>query len=154
MVHTYPKAKEAINLGISMDQLYLIFSDIKNFPRRRFDPYIKAIAVKAYVKGLSLRGISNFLKEIGYKVSHEFIRKWFLKAREIIALQVTKGREIGECLTFLEKIKEACINNPTIYTDKGPWYIWPMEFLKIRHRRKTFGIRNSIESWFSKLKRR
>ena len=71
MVHTYPKAKEAINLGISMDQLYLIFSNRKTFPRRRFDPYIKAV--------------SNFLKEIGYKVSHESIRKWFLKAGEIIS---------------------------------------------------------------------
>ncbi len=68
-----------------MDQLYLIFSNRKTFPRRRFDPYIKAIAVKAYVKGLSLRGVSNFLKEIGYKVSHESIRKWFLKAGEIIS---------------------------------------------------------------------
>jgi transposase-like protein len=29
-----------------------------------------------------------------------------------------------------------------------------MKFLKLRHERKTFGIRNSIESWFSKLKRR
>ena len=29
-----------------------------------------------------------------------------------------------------------------------------MKFLKIRHRRKTFGIRNSIEQWFSELKRR
>ena len=33
--NTYPKAKEAINLGISMDQLYLIFSNRKTFPRRR-----------------------------------------------------------------------------------------------------------------------
>jgi len=38
-----------------MDQLYLIFSDIKNFPRKRIDPYIKAIAVKE----LSLREVSN-----------------------------------------------------------------------------------------------
>jgi len=29
-----------------------------------------------------------------------------------------------------------------------------MEILKIRHRRKKFGLRNSIEQWFSKLKRR
>ena len=57
-------------------------------------------------------------------------------------------------LYILEKVKEACINNLTIYTDKGPWYIWPMKFLKIKHRKKTFGIRNSIESWFSKLERR
>jgi len=26
--------------------------------------------------------------------------------------------------------------------------------MKIRHRRKTFGIRNSIKQWFSKLERR
>jgi len=69
-------------------------------------------------------------------------------------LQVTRGRGIGECLTFLEKIKEVCLNIPTIYTNRGPWYNWPMKFLILKHRRKTFGIRNSIESWFSKLKRR
>jgi len=68
-----------------MDQLYLIFSNRKTFPRRRFDPYVKAISIKAYVKGLSLRGVSNFLKEIGYKISREAIRKWFLKAGEIIS---------------------------------------------------------------------
>jgi len=37
------------------------------------------------LKGLSLRGVSNFLKEIGYKVSHESIRKWFLKAGELLS---------------------------------------------------------------------
>jgi transposase-like protein len=40
-----------------------------------------------------------------------------------------------------------------IYTDREPWYNWPMAFLKLK-RRKTFGKRDSIESWFSKLKRR
>jgi len=156
---------------VSINQLYLIFSDKRIFPRRRIDPYIKAISVKAYTLGLSLAQVREFLKEKGYNVSREAIRKWFLKAgeiisnnkikkrareikfKEIIALHVSKGRGIGECLTFLEKVKEACINNLTIYTDKGPWYIWPMKFLKLKHRRKTFGIRNSIESWFSKLKR-
>ena len=77
-----------------------------------------------------------------------------VKSGEVIALQVTRGRGIGECLRFLEKLKESCKNNPTVYTDRGPWYNWPMKFLKIRHRRKTFGIRNSIEQWFSELKRR
>jgi len=64
MVHTYPKAREAINLGISMDQLYLIFSNRITLPRRRIDPCMKAIGVKAYVRGLSLRGVSNLLREI------------------------------------------------------------------------------------------
>jgi transposase-like protein len=45
-----------------------------------------------------------------------------IKSKEIVALHVTKGRRIGECLSFLEKVKEVCINNPTIYTDKGPLY--------------------------------
>ena len=40
---------------------------------------------------------------------------------------------------------------PTTYTDRGPWY---MKVLGIRHRCEIFGIRNSIEQWFSKLKRR
>jgi hypothetical protein len=39
---------------VSIDQLYLIFSNRRIFPRRRIDPYIKAIAVKAYTLGLSL----------------------------------------------------------------------------------------------------
>jgi transposase-like protein len=53
-----------------------------------------------------------------------------------LLLHIAKGRRIGECLTFLEKVKEVCINNPTIYTDKGQWYNWPMKFLKLRHRKK------------------
>jgi len=36
---------------------------------------MKAIAVKAYVERLSLRGVSNLLREIGYRVSHESIRR-------------------------------------------------------------------------------
>ena len=65
---------------VSIDQLYLIFSDKRIFPRRRIDPYIKAISVKAYVKGLSLAQVREFLKERGYKISREAIGKWFLKS--------------------------------------------------------------------------
>ena len=58
---------------------------------------------------------------------------------------------MGECLRFLEKVKRRYRGRPTIYTDRGPWY---MKVLGIRHRCERFGIRNSIEQWFSKLKRR
>jgi transposase-like protein len=64
--------------------------------------------------------------------ARESIRKWFLKAGELLSKKIKKK-----------------INNSIIYTDGGPWYIWPMKFLKLRHRRKTFGIRNSIESWLA-----
>jgi len=63
MVHTYLKAKEVINFGISMDQLYLIFSNRKTFPRRRIDPYVKAIAVKAYTLGLSLAQVRESIRK-------------------------------------------------------------------------------------------
>jgi transposase-like protein len=62
---------------VSIDQFYLIFSDIRIFPRRRADPYIKAITVKAYALGLSLGQVREFLKERGYKISREAIRKCF-----------------------------------------------------------------------------
>jgi transposase-like protein len=61
---------------------------------------------------------------------------------------------LGEELQRQLELKFILKNNPTVYTDRGPWYNWPMKFLKIRHRKKTFGIRNSIEQWFSELKRR
>ena len=179
-------------LGISIGQLYVLFSDRKVFPRRGFDPLVKAAAVKAYTMGLSLRQVAALLGGMGFSVSRESVRRWFLKAGEmlsrnrvgrrgfiaadetviydlagkaylwaarevrsgeVVAVQVTRGRGVGECLRFLERVREACYNNPTVYTDKAPWYIWPMKMLKMKHRR-TFGVRNSIEQWFSKLKRR
>ncbi len=51
-------------------------------------------------------------------------------------------------------MREACYNNPTVYTDRAPWYILSTKILKIKLRRRTFGVRNPIEQRFSKLKRR
>jgi len=153
---------------------------------------VKAAAVKAYTLGLSLRQVVAFLRDMGFCVSRESVRRWFLKAGEIlsrdgvgrrfiavdetvvfnlsgraylwaarevrsgdvVAVQVSRGRGLGECLRFLEKVKKRCTGRPTIYTDRGPWYIWPAKVLGIRHRRETFGMRNPIEQWFSRLKRR
>jgi len=55
---------------------------------------------------------------------------------------------------MLEKVASRYRGRPTTYTDRGPWYIWPAKVLGIRHRRETFGMRNTIEQWFSRLKRR
>jgi len=154
---------------------------------------VKAVAVKAYTLGLSLRQVAVFLGGMGFSVSRESVRRWFLKAGEVlsgggvgrrgfiavdetvifnlsgraylwaarevrsgevVAVQVSRGRGLGECLRFLEKVKRRYRGRPTIYTDRGPWYIWPAKVLGIRHRRETFGMRNPIEQWFSKLKRR
>ena len=96
-----------------------MFSDRKVFPRRRFDPLVKAAAVKAYTLGLSLRQVAAFLGSIGFNVGRESVSRWFLKAGEILSGDDVKNR---------------CTGRPTIYTDRGPWYIWPAKVLGIRHR--------------------
>jgi transposase-like protein len=55
--------------------------------------------------------IFNFAKKAYLWAARE------VKSSEVIALQVTRGRGVGECLKFLEKLKEVCKNNPTVYTD-------------------------------------
>jgi len=49
------------------------------------------------LKGLSLRGASNFLKEIGYKISREAIRKCFLKAGELLSNNKIKKKKRIYC---------------------------------------------------------
>ena len=77
-----------------------------------------------------------------------------IKNGEVVSLQVSRGRGLGECLRFLEKVESRYRGRPTTYTDRGPWYIWPAKVLGIRHGCERFGMRNPIEQWFSRLKRR
>jgi transposase-like protein len=58
-----------------------LFSNRKIFPRRRV---AKAIGVKAYTLGLSLAQVKEFLEWLGYKVSREAIRQWYLEAGELL----------------------------------------------------------------------
>ncbi|MEM4183732.1 MAG: DDE-type integrase/transposase/recombinase [Candidatus Caldarchaeum sp.] len=88
-------------------------------------------------------------------VIHNLVRRAYLwAAREVMAVQVSRVRGIAECIRFLEVVRDRCANNPTVYMDRAPWYGWPMKVLGFRRRVETFGKRNTIESWFSKLKRR
>ena len=41
--------------------------------------------VKAYTLGLGLRQVVAFLRDIGFCVSRESVRRWFLKAGEILS---------------------------------------------------------------------
>jgi len=69
-------------LKVSIGQLYSLFSDRKIFPRRRV--LVKAIGVKVYTLGLSLAQVREFLEGLGYKVSREAIRQWYLEAGELL----------------------------------------------------------------------
>jgi len=57
-------------------------------------------------------------------------------------------------MMFMEAVKGVCSNKPTIYTDRAGLYEWPIRLLGMGRRKKTFGRRNIVELWFSKLKRR
>ena len=46
---------------------------------------VKAAAVKAYTMGLSLRQVIAFLGGMGFSVSRESTRRWFLKAGELLS---------------------------------------------------------------------
>ncbi|MEM1946906.1 MAG: hypothetical protein QXR26_08265 [Candidatus Caldarchaeum sp.] len=39
---------------------------------------------------------------------------------------------IAECTRFLEAVRDGCANNPAVYTDRAPWYGWPMKVLGLR----------------------
>jgi transposase-like protein len=68
-----------------------LFGGEKIFPGRRV--LEKAIAVRKYTLGLSLAQVKKYLEEEkGCKVSREAIRKWFLKAGEILSKNKIKKK--------------------------------------------------------------
>jgi transposase-like protein len=76
-------------MKISLDHLLAIFSDRNLFPRRRA-PLIKALAVKAYVEGLSFRRVANVLEELGFKASYEAVRDWFHSVGELLSEKIKR----------------------------------------------------------------
>ncbi|MEM2017444.1 MAG: transposase, partial [Nitrososphaerota archaeon] len=165
-------------MGVDLAHLIKLFSDRSIFPRCRFPVWVKALAVRLYSEGLSLRRVSEVFSELGLSVSYESIRIWFHKAgcmlsyisrrrrgfiavdetviynlarraylwaarevrtKEVIAIHVSRGRGLGECIKFIEAVKDACSNKPTLYTDRAGWYEWPIRLLGMRRRKKTFG---------------
>ncbi|MEM2652063.1 MAG: hypothetical protein QXU87_08310, partial [Candidatus Caldarchaeum sp.] len=105
---------------------------------------MRALGVRLYVEGLSLRRVAGILCELGFQVSHESVRDWFHRAGEAFSLVDRRRRwtvirnlvrrayvwaGIAECIRFLEVVRDRWANNPTVYTDRAPWYGWPMKVL-------------------------
>ena len=57
-----------------------MFNDGRILLRRRFDPLVEAVAVKANISGLSLEGVRKILEEVRHRVSKKSIRRRFLEA--------------------------------------------------------------------------
>ncbi|MEM0482883.1 MAG: transposase [Nitrososphaerota archaeon] len=52
----------------------------------RYPSWVRGLAVRMYVEGLSLRRVAEVLGELGFRVSHESVRRWFLRAGEAFSL--------------------------------------------------------------------
>ena len=67
---------------------------------------------------------------------------------------MAEGRSRIEAYIFLRKMLKYCENKPEIVVDKAPWYSWALDRLGLKYRHETFGKRNAVENFFSKLKER
>lgn len=77
-----------------------------------------------------------------------------IKTKEILAIDVTKGRSSLDTLLFIKKVLLTCTNKPIIHVDGGPWYPWGIRRAGAIYKRTRGGVRNLIEQWFKLLKSR
>jgi putative transposase len=75
-------------------------------------------------------------------------------SKELLALEVSYGRNCLNALAFLKKALRMCTNKPLVIIDMGPWYRWALERLGLEYRYEKFGLRNSVERFFRYLKER
>lgn len=66
-------------MEVDLACLIWLFSDRDVFFRCRFPAWVKALAVRLYSEGLSLRRVSEVLSELGFCASHGSVRLWFHK---------------------------------------------------------------------------
>jgi transposase-like protein len=73
---------------------------------------------------------------------------------EVLGFKASWHRSSLDAILFMREVLKLCRNKPLILVDKGPWYPWAFMQLGLRFRHMRFGLRNSIEQWFSQLKGR
>ncbi|MEM2237422.1 MAG: transposase [Candidatus Caldarchaeum sp.] len=73
-------------VGVGLGRLIGFFGDRNVFFRLRTPPWVRALGVRLYVEGLSLRRVAGILCELGFQVSHESVRDWFQRAGEAFSL--------------------------------------------------------------------
>ncbi|MEM2591332.1 MAG: hypothetical protein QXI60_01995 [Thermofilaceae archaeon] len=73
-------------VGVGLGRPIGFFGDRDVFFRLRTSPWVRALGVRLYVEGLSLRRVAGILGELGFHVSHESVRDWFHRAGEAFSL--------------------------------------------------------------------
>jgi len=67
---------------------------------------------------------------------------------EVVYIEVSPGRSDLDALLFLRTVLKRCRGEPVILVDRGPWYNWALDDLKLcESRRETWGERSLVESW-------
>ncbi|MCL7404040.1 MAG: DDE-type integrase/transposase/recombinase [Thaumarchaeota archaeon] len=73
---------------------------------------------------------------------------------EILAVYASRSRNILIALKFMRIVLDKCINKPMIIVDRGPWYRWALERLRLKYKYQRFGLRNTVERFFGYIKQR
>jgi transposase-like protein len=73
---------------------------------------------------------------------------------EILAIYASRSRNILIAMKFFRIVLGRCINKPLIVVDRGPWYRWALERLRLKYQHQRFGLRNAVERFFGHLKQR
>jgi len=74
--------------------------------------------------------------------------------KECLAIWASESRGSFEAYVFLREVLKYCENKPEIVVDRGFWYLWALKRLGLKYRHETFGDRNAVEGFFSRLKER
>ncbi|MDI6858978.1 MAG: IS6 family transposase, partial [Methanocellales archaeon] len=81
-------------MGIMLRHVMECLEDRNIFLRRRKSSDIKALAILLYYAGLSYRRTRDVL--LGYEeVSHEAIRKWYIRCRSVTEVERRKRRTVA-----------------------------------------------------------
>ncbi len=129
----------------TLQQLIEEIKTKKVFRRNKKDVKLKILAALLYLFGLSLRKTSKFLS-LFREISHESIRLYFHRIKKVIKFPEKKERKliaIDETKLKLESEQIFII-----------WYLWVLNRLGLKYKHETFGCRNAVEGFFSKLKER
>lgn len=71
---------------------------------------------------------------------------------EVVRLEASWHRSAFQALLFLRKALRLCRGRPLVLVDRGPWYPWALNALRLPFQQVTHGKRNRVESLFSSLK--
>jgi len=74
--------------------------------------------------------------------------------RDVILVWKTQGRGGLEALLFMKAVLRRCRGKPFVMVDKGSWYPWALNTLKLEWKIQRGGPRSLVECYFGSLKHR